>query len=87
MPMATATHKQQFTCWVVDNVLEHGQTVNLRNNFIIHRGLIRKKSDKLVHHHFKTQNHTFRDVTITILETLKSTKRELLDNLERQWIT
>ena len=62
------------------------QTVNLRNRFVVHRGLVRKKSDRLVHRHLKAPNHTFRDLTIANLEIPKSTKPELLDKLEKQWI-
>ena len=36
---------------------------------------------------FNSTNHTLKDVTITILEIPKSAKQELLDKLERQWIT
>ena len=64
-----------------------GQTIKLRNRFINHLSYIRKNNDKKVYQHFNGTNHTLKDVTITILEIPKSAKQELLDKLERQWIT
>ena len=64
-----------------------GQTIKLRNRFINHLSYIRKNNDKKVYQHFNSTNHTLKDVTITILEIPKSAKQELLDKLERQWIT
>lgn len=63
-----------------------GQTINLRNRFIAHLSSIRKNSDKQVHQHFSSDNHSIADVTISILEVPKSANQQLLDRLERQWI-
>lgn len=63
-----------------------GQTTNLRSRFIAHLSAIRTGSDKQVHQHFNSPNHSSRDVTLTILDVPESDKQQLLDRLERQWI-
>ena len=63
-----------------------GQTINLRHRIINHFSAIRRNSDKKVHQHFRSTNHTLTDVTLTILAIPDSDKPDILDKLERQWI-
>jgi hypothetical protein len=63
-----------------------GQTINLRGRILSHLSSIRKNSDKKVHQHFKSPNHSLADISITILEIPKSNKQQLLDRVEKQWI-
>ena len=64
-----------------------GQTTNLRARTLNHISAIRHTSDKKVHLHFNSTNHSINDLSISILEIPDSDKQQLLDRLERQWIS
>ena len=63
-----------------------GQTTNLRDRFIAHLSSINNRSDKFVHQHFTSANHSSNDVTISILEIPNRNNQQTLNKLECQWI-